>query len=351
MRLACNAAAIAKGGLSFPREGNMAEKTVSEAMDAVAPFIDMVPEEHRLTNDPLTTLQINIGYKCNLACRHCHLECGPTRTEMMSREVMQACLDAYDRGGFSAVDITGGAPEMHPGYEWFLHEWHKRGVKPICRTNLCILTEPEYAHFAELYADIDATLFASLPFYSARNVDKVRGSGTFDAALEGLRLLNAVGYGDHDGDGDTHTITLVFNPSSATFPPPQAALENEYRTKLTDMHGVHFSNLVAITNNPSGRFAEALNAKGNLEKYLVRLRDAFNPATTEGMMCRSQISVDWEGKVYDCDFNQALGLEAEGGKTIFDYANEKQGARPIVFANHYYGCTAGAGSSCGGETA
>ena len=329
----------------------MPEKTVAAAMEAVPPFVEMVPEEHRLTNSPLTTMQVNIGYRCNLACRHCHLSCGPKREEMMNREVMQACLDAYERNGFSAVDITGGAPEMHPDLEWFLREWQKLGVKPICRTNLCILTDPQYAHFAQLYADVDATLFASLPFYSARNVDKVRGEGAFDASLEGLRLLNNVGYGNHDGEGDTHTITLVFNPSSATFPPPQAAIENGYRTKLTAMHGVRFSNLVAITNNPSGRFAEALNRKGNLEKYLVRLRDAFNPATTEGMMCRNQISVDWEGNVYDCDFNQALGLPIEDGKTIFDFAREEQPARTVVFANHCYGCTAGAGSSCGGETA
>ena len=186
--------------------------------------------------------------------------------------------------------------------------------------------------------------------YEGASVAEFRGEGAFDTSLEGLRLLNDVGYGDHDGEGNTHTITLVFNPSSATFPPPQAAIENEYRTKLTAMHGVHFSNLVAITNNPSGRFAEALNRKGNLEKYLVRLRDAFNPATTEGMMCRNQISVDWEGNVYDCDFNQALGLPIEGGKTIFDFAREEQPARTVVFANHCYGCTAGAGSSCGGET-
>lgn len=329
----------------------MAEKTLDEAMAVVSPFVEMVPEEHRLTNGPLTTMQINVGYKCNLACRHCHLGCGPTREEMMDRATMQACLDAYEKGGFSSVDITGGAPEMHPDMEWFLLEWQKRGVKPICRTNLCILTRPEFAHFARLYADVDATLFASLPFYSARNVDKVRGGGTFEASLEGLRMLNAVGYGDHDGQGDTHTVTLVFNPSSATFPPPQAAIENEYRTKLTKMHGVHFSNLVAITNNPSGRFATALNNKGNLEKYMIRLYDAFNPMTTEGMMCRSQISVDWEGNVYDCDFNQALGLKVAGEKTIFDFAREKQPVREISFGNHCYGCTAGAGSSCGGETA
>ncbi len=329
----------------------MPTKTVEEAMAVVPPFIEMVPEEHRLTNDPLTTLQINIGYKCNLACKHCHLECSPAREEMMGREVMQACLDAYEKGGFSSVDITGGAPEMHPDYEWFLREWQKRGVKPMCRTNLCILTQPEYAHFVQLYADVDATIFASLPFYSARNVDKIRGDGVFEGSLAGLRLLNEVGYGDHDGNGDTHTIVLVFNPSSATFPPPQAAIENEYRTKLTEMHGVRFSGLVAITNNPSGRFATALNNKDNLDKYMVRLHGAFNPATTEGMMCRSQISVDWEGNVYDCDFNQALGLKIAGEKTIFDFAAEKQPVREIVFANHCYGCTAGAGSSCGGETA
>lgn len=326
-------------------------KSVDEALAVVPPFAEMVPAEHRLTNEQLTTLQVNIGYRCNMACKHCHLGCGPTRDEMMSTEVMQACLDAYDLGGFSSVDITGGAPEMHPDFEWFLREWHVRGVKPICRTNLCILTEPEYAHFAQLYADIDATLFASLPFYSARNVDKIRGDGAFARSLRGLRLLNEVGFGDHDGQGDTHAIVLVFNPSSAAFPPPQASIENEYRKKLTGGQGLHFSSLVAITNNPSGRFAEALNRKGNLERYMERLHEAFNPATTEGMMCRSQISVDWQGNVYDCDFNQALGLRIDGDKTIFDFAREKQNVREISFANHCYGCTAGAGSSCGGETA
>ncbi|MBQ9068939.1 MAG: arsenosugar biosynthesis radical SAM protein ArsS [Eggerthellaceae bacterium] len=329
----------------------MDEASLQGALDCVPPFESLVPLEHRTTNAPLTTLQINVGYRCNLACRHCHLECGPNREEAMSKEVMQACLDAYDKGGFSSVDITGGAPEMHPELEWFLREWKKRGVSPIVRTNLCILTEPNYQHFVQLYDEVGAQLFASLPFYEAGNVDKIRGAGTFEASLEGLRALNDVGYGDHDGQGDTHTITLVFNPATATFPPSQAALEGEYRRKLTDAHGVHFSNLVAITNNPSGRFAEALHRKDNLAGYMKRLHDAFNPATTEGMMCRSQISVDWKGKVYDCDFNQALGLEIEGGASIFDFARERQPARKVVFANHCYGCTAGAGSSCGGETA
>ena len=323
----------------------MAEKTIQEAMAEVPPFIGMVPEEHRVTNDALTTLQINVGYRCNLACRHCHLECSPARTEAMSREAMQACLDAYEVGGFRSVDITGGAPEMHPDLEWFLREWKARGVAPIVRTNLCILTQPEYAHFVNLYHEVNALLFASLPFYSARNVDKIRGDGTFMASIEALRLLNAVGYGDHDGDGDTHTITLVFNPAGATMPPDQATMEAQYHRSLSRDFDVHFSNLVAITNNPIGRFAEALNRKDKLGAYLKRLYDAFNPDTTEGMMCRDQISVDWAGEIYDCDFNQALGLKILGKKTIFDFARENQPPRKIVFANHCYACTAGAGSS------
>ena len=323
----------------------MAEKTVQEALAEVPPFVGMLPEEHQVTNDPMTTLQVNVGYRCNLACRHCHLECGPARTETMSRETMQACLDAFEVGGFKTVDITGGAPEMHPHLEWFLREWQKRGVAPIVRTNLCILTQPEYASFVQLYADVNATLFASLPFYSARNVDKIRGDGTFMASIEALRMLNAAGYGDHDGEGDTHVITLVFNPAGATMPPAQASMERQFRRSLSRDFDVHFSNLVAITNNPIGRFAEALNRKDKLGAYVKRLFDAFNPATTEGMMCRDQISVDWAGDVYDCDFNQAIGLKIAGKKTIFDFARERQGTRPIVFGNHCYACTAGAGSS------
>lgn len=323
----------------------MAEKTIEEAMAEVPPFIGMVPKEHRMTNSPQTTLQVNIGYRCNLACRHCHLECSPARTEAMSRETLQACLDAFEVGGFTSVDITGGAPEMHPDLAWFLREWKARGIAPIVRTNLCILTQPEYASYVQVYDEVDAMLFASLPFYSARNVDKIRGDGTFMASIEALRLLNAVGYGDHDGDGDTHAITLVFNPAGATMPPDQTSMELQYRHNLTRDFDVHFSNLVAITNNPIGRFAEALNRKDKLGSYLKRLFDAFNPATTEGMMCRDQISVDWEGNVYDCDFNQALGLRISEKRTIFDFARERQGTRPIVFANHCYACTAGAGSS------
>lgn len=324
----------------------MTEKTVEQIMDEFAPFIEVVPACDRVTNARLGTMQINVGYKCNLGCKHCHLACGPSRTESMSRDVMQACLDAYETGGFSAVDITGGAPEMHPDLEWFLREWQARGVKPIVRTNLCILTEPGYEKFPQLFADVGAILFASLPYYSARNVDKIRGEGTFGKSIEGLRLLNDVGY----GDGGL-PITLVYNPPTATLPPDQASMEREYKRRLSADFGVSFTNLVAITNNPSGRFATALARKSNLESYMNRLINAFNPATTASMMCRDQVSVDWQGKLYDCDFNQALGIEIEGGRTIFDLAKAAPEPRTIAFGNHCYGCTAGAGSSCGGETA
>ncbi len=320
--------------------------TVQEVMDARDSFEELVPAEFRITNSQLHTLQVNVGYKCNIACRHCHLQCGPNRTEVMSHEVMQACLDAYKTVGFTSMDVTGGAPEMHPELEWFLREAHKQGVSLIVRTNLCILADPAYAHFAALYDELGVTLYASLPYYSARNVDKIRGRGTFDASIEGLRLLNEQGFGT-----GKHTIVLVFNPSGATMPPAQASMELEYKRRLEADFGVHFDSLVCIANNPSGRFAEALNAKDKLGKYLDRLIAAFNPGTLEGMMCRDQLSVDYQGALYDCDFNQALGLKIRPELTIFDLARDGAKVREVVFANHCYGCTAGAGSSCGGETA
>lgn len=321
-------------------------EAVDKTMASFPAFEGAVPEEYRYTNDQLHTLQVNVGYRCNIACRHCHLQCGPNRTEAMSREVLQACLDAYRVGDFTSMDITGGAPEMHPDYEWFLEQVAAAGIKPMCRTNLCILMEPEYEHFADLYAKYDVTLVASLPAYVQRKCDSVRGAGTFDANIEALKKLNELGFGRGE-----HTLVLVYNPAAATLPPSQASLEAEYKQRLAADHGVSFDTLIAIANNPSGRFAEALEAKGNLVRYMDKLIGAFNEATCAGMMCRDQISVDWQGKVYDCDFNQALGLEIESGLTIFDFAREKQPKRHIVFKNHCYGCTAGSGSSCGGATA
>lgn len=324
----------------------METASAEEVLASFPAFEQHVPEAYRYTADQLVTLQINIGYKCNLACKHCHLQCGPSRTEMMSREVMQACLDAYKVGGFSSVDITGGAPELHPDYPWLLEQFAQLGVRPMCRTNLCILTDPAYEHFAQLYADYDVQLVASMPAFVARKCDKIRGEGTFDANLVALRKLNELGFGTGE-----HSLTLVYNPAGAVLPGDQASMEAEFKQRLAADYGIHFDSLIAIANNPSGRFAKRLNEKGTLGHYMQKLIGAFNEATCPGMMCRTQISVDWQGKVYDCDFNQALGLEIETEQTIFDFAQAAPAKRHIVFGNHCYGCTAGAGSSCGGATA
>ncbi len=324
----------------------MAAEEVASALASVPPFVERVPKDCRRTKERLGTLQVNLGYMCNLSCKHCHLQCSPTRVEMMERDTMQACLDAYETGGFTSMDITGGAPEMHPDYEWFLSEVHARGIRPICRTNLCILTEPAYEKFAQLYADYDVSLMASMPYYSARTVDKVRGSGVFERNIEAARRLNELGFGT-----GAHELVFVYNPAGAVLPPSQDSAEEEFKARMADEFGVHFDSLIAIANNPSGRFAERLAARGNLSAYMKRLEGAFNEATCEGMMCRDQVSVDWQGKCYDCDFNQALGLPVEGGTTIFDLAKAAPSPRDIVFANHCYGCCAGAGSSCGGATA
>lgn len=324
----------------------MATQTVEEVMNSFPAFKERVPEEFRYTNESLNTLQVNVGYKCNLACKHCHLKCGPNREEMMSHDVMQACLDAYEKGGFTSMDVTGGAIELHPEIEWFLREAKQRGVALMCRTNLCILLDQKYAHMADLYSELDVTLVASLPHYIESSVDKVRGNGVFEKSIEALKLLNEKGFGT-----GKHTLMLVYNPAGAVMPPSQASLEAEYKAALHRDHGVSFDTLIAIANNPSGRFAERLNAKGNLEKYMNKLIGAFNEATCAGMMCRDQISVDYNGAVYDCDFNQALGIKSEGEPTIFDFAAAAPKKRHVVFGNQCYGCTAGSGSSCGGATA
>lgn len=316
------------------------QDTYQDLLAQYPPFVKMIDAEYRKTFSHLDTLQVNIGYKCNIACRHCHLQCSPARTEEMDRETMQACLDAYQLGGFKLLDITGGAPEMNPDLEWFLREAQKIGAKTMVRTNLCILMEPEYHHFIKVYDETGVDLFASLPFYEEVKNDKIRGTGVFVENIKALRLLNEVGYGT-----GKHALTLVFNPAGPTLSPDQEALEAEYRRRLREDHGVEFTNLVAIANMPCGRFAEALHKKGRLGSYMDKLIDAFNPETVPGMMCLSQVSVDWQGRLYDCDFNQAMGLQVARKETIFDLAKNPPQQRPIVFRNWCYCCTAGAGSS------
>lgn len=339
---------------------SFAQSDFGRAMAAFEPFEARVEPEFKRTRAQLDVMQVNVGFKCNLACKHCHVEAGPARTEVMSREVMQACLDVARERGFKTLDVTGGAPEMNPNFEWFIGEARAAGLEVIVRSNLVILHEAPYAHLPEVYAKLGVVLFASLPHYVARQAEKQRGEGTFDAIVSMLQKLNELGYGaaeggeDVTGDGQQNLqLNLVFNPSGAVMPPDQSALEAEYRARLKADFGVKFDRLFAIANNPNGRFGERLLKTGNLEGYMGRLIGAFNPAAVPAMMCRNQISVGWDGRVYDCDFNQAAQMPCLDGRSIFDYAEHPEVPleREIAFGNHCYGCTAGAGSSCGGATA
>jgi radical SAM/Cys-rich protein len=318
----------------------MPDQNVEEVLASFPPFAARVGEPYRVTNDALTTLQANIGYRCNLVCRHCHLGCSPAREEEMDRATMQACLDAYAAGRFKLLDITGGAPEMNPDLEWLLDTAHEMGIPTVVRTNLCILLEPECRHFIDVYVRDEVHLYASLPFYAPGPCDKIRGNGTFMANIEVIRQLNKVGY----GTGDL-PLTFVFSPAGPMLPPDKGEMEREYRRRLKDDFDVEFTDLVMMTNMPCGRFAETLNGKGRLGKYVEKLIGAFNPDTVPTMMCRDQVSIDWRGRLYDCDFNQAMGVPTPSGETIFDWVNRAPQARPIAFRNWCYACTAGAGSS------
>jgi radical SAM/Cys-rich protein len=290
-------------------------------------------------------MQANIGKKCNLACKHCHIEAGPDRTELMSGDVMRACLDAFEKQGFKTLDITGGAPELNPDFQWFVREAAGRSIHVIVRTNLAILSDGAFESLPEFYARNKAELAGSLPYYTERDTDRQRGEGVFAASIAGLRRLNGLGY----GSDPELVLNLVYNPGGAFLPPNQNSLAVEYRKKLSGLYGITFNNLYTIANNPIGRFGDFLERSGNLAGYMNRLVSAFNPAAVENMMCRNQISVDWDGTLYDCDFNLALGLKAGIPSRIQDLP-EMRGRR-IAFGNHCYACTAGAGSSCGGATA
>lgn len=312
-------------------------------MDSFPSFYSKTDAETSHTLDQLDVLQVNVGRLCNLACRHCHMEASPASTDIMTRETWQHCLDACFERGFKTIDITGGAPEMNPDFEWALRQAAAHGVEVIVRTNLVVMLEEPYAHFAQLYADLGVTLFASLPHYTKKTVDKQRGDAVFDGSIAMLQKLNSLGYG-RDAD---KVLNLVFNPSGAFLPPDQEALEREYKAKLEVDFGIVFNNLFALTNNPCGRFGARLAKTGNLKRYMQKLVDAFNPDTVPAMMCRTQLSVGWDGRTYDCDFNQAADLPCKDGRTIADYAADLTLPlrRAIAFGNHCYACTAGAGSS------
>lgn len=296
-------------------------------------------------------LQVNTGYRCNLLCRHCHVDGGPDRQEVMSRETMQHCLDALDKNRIQTLDITGGAPEMNPDLPWFIREARK--LMPVgrilVRTNLVILVAGErYRHFPELFKENRVTLIASLPCYERRDVDLQRGDGVFDRSIEALSLLNSIGYGK---TGSGLELNLVYNPGGPSLPGAQQALEADYKTILRKEFGIEFSRLFTITNMPVSRFLESLLDSSRFCDYMNLLASHFNPEAVKNLMCLDTVSVGWDGTLYDCDFNQMLKLQmhSPAPANIRDFDEQLLQKRVIALGQHCYGCTAGAGSSCQGS--
>ena len=305
----------------------------------------------RLEADSVQTLQVNVGKVCNQTCRHCHVDAGPDRRESMSRDIMDLCLRALDAApSIGTVDITGGAPEMHPQFRWFVQQCAARGRRVIDRCNLTILLTPAYADLPHFFARHGVEVVCSLPHYREPNTDRQRGDGVFKKSLEALRRLNAVGYGD--GTSGLQ-LAIVTNPVGAFLPGVQASLEKEWKREMRDRYGVRFDALYCLTNMPISRYLQWLLESGNLEEYMVRLVGAFNAAAAENVMCRTLVSVGWDGRLHDCDFNQMLDLPVSVGNArhIRDFALAALEKRPIVVGPHCFGCTAGSGSSCGGATA
>ena len=293
-------------------------------------------------------LQVNTGKLCNLTCVHCHVNAGPNRKEIMTRETVDRIIDWLAKTDIPTVDITGGAPEMIPDFRYFLER--VKALQPsrhiIDRCNLTILLEPGYGDRAEFLAKRKVEIVASMPCYSAENVDAQRGEGVFEGSIRALQLLNSLGYG-YDPELPLH---LVYNPVGPFLPPAQEELEADFKRELAAHFGIVFNKLYTITNLPIGRFASYLRHNDKLEQYMQLLINNFNQATIDGLMCRNTISVGWRGEVYDCDFNQQLNMQWENGKRLFlwDVDPDKIDDREIMTGEHCFGCTAGAGSSCGG---
>lgn len=300
----------------------------------------------------LEIFQINIGKLCNQTCAHCHVDAGPDRKEEnMDKATLERCLEIIRSiPSIRTVDITGGAPEMNPHFRWFVEKVTALGKQVIDRCNLTILVaNPKYYDMPEFFAKHKVQVVSSLPYFSKKRTDSQRGDGVFEDSIKALQMLNAVGYGKIGSGLELH---LVYNPSGAFLPAGQETLESEFKRQLKRKYDIDFNHLFAITNLPIARFLDYLLESGNYEEYMQKLVDAFNPATVDGLMCRNTISVSWDGYLYDCDFNQMLDLKvAAKGKHLNDFDIESLKDRSIVLNQHCYGCTAGAGSSCGGEIA
>jgi len=302
------------------------------------------------TTGRIEIFQINLGKLCNMTCRHCHVDAGPDRwREVMSRETVDACLAALDRTDAHTVDLTGGAPELNPNFRYLVDQCVARGKHVIDRCNLTVLFLQRYSDLPEFFANRQVEVVCSLPHFRRRNTDAQRGDGTFEKSIKALERLNAAGYGSAD---PSRVLTLMVNPVGALLTGDQCSMEREWKRGLDRNHGVSFDRLTALNNMPISRFLEWLEASDNLEGYMELLVNAFNPGTVQGLMCRNTLSVSWDGRVYDCDFNQMLGLESRcldaQPMRIEDFDPARMIGRKIVTGRHCFGCTAGAGSSCGG---
>lgn len=299
----------------------------------------------------LEILQINVGYMCNQVCGHCHVDAGPDRKEIMTREIMEQCLEVIRNTGAHTLDLTGGAPEMNPNFRWFVEEASKAGIEDfIVRSNLTIIrANKKYYDLPEFFKKHQVHVVSSMPHWTRGKTDKQRGEGVFDQSIKALQELNAVGYGMPDSP---LRLDLVYNPSGAFLPGDQASMEKDFKKALLEDFGIHFHNLFAITNLPISRFLDYLIASENYEDYMYSLVEAYNPAAVKNVMCRNTLSVSWDGFLYDCDFNQMLELKvASKVQHISEYNEDILQNRNIIISQHCYGCTAGAGSSCQGAVA
>ena len=322
-------------------------------------YYSLIPFQQKLEENGLFPLkptsieifQVNIGKMCNQVCKHCHVDAGPDRKEIMTKETMQQCLEALKNNpSLKTVDLTGGAPEMNPDFRWFVEEIKKLDRHIIVRCNLTIiLANKKYHDLPQFYKQHHIEVVSSLPFYTQDRTDRQRGKGVFEESIKALQMLNEVGYGK---EGTGLILNLVYNPAGAFLPPSQEALKREFKNALMGKYGIEFNNLFAITNLPISRFLDYLLQTGNYENYMEKLVNSYNPVAAVNVMCRNTVSVGWDGYLYDCDFNQMLELKvACSSKHIADFNTNDLNNREIIVGQHCYGCTAGSGSSCGGTVA
>jgi radical SAM/Cys-rich protein len=330
-------------------------KLLEEAVPAIPSFREKLETIGFFPLKPsrVEILQVNVGKVCNQTCKHCHVDAGPDRTEVMSRETLELCVSILSKHDIPIVDITGGAPELNPDFRWFVGECRRLGKHVMDRCNLTIvLSNKKYQDLPEFFAKHKVEVVCSLPFYNADRTDRQRGEGVFEKSVEVLKRLNAIGYGKENPD---LKLNLIYNPTGAFLSAGQQTLEDQFRKALHHEHGIQFNHLYAITNMPISRFLEFLLRSGQYESYMEKLVTAFNPSAVQGVMCRNTISIGWDGYLYDCDFNQMLDLNIQyqnGTRKPMHLRDFNLGflnQRDIITSQHCYGCTAGAGSSCGGE--